>query len=278
MNVKKLVVILIAFAFSLTMVLSCVGLLAIKKIQIDFNVLSYSSNEGEYSNQTSEQVQETLDKYLGANLLTIDIEKIQGELSAHPKLEAVEIVKIFPNVLSVKVKERREIYSFNYNDKDFVLDENGFVLTDDGKTTQGTSLIKLTLDNIDIDKIEVGKKIQIKGDQGGDIILQTFNIAKAVGLADCIEKIRVKDYTNGFDIFFMTRTGVEIQVTDLMIDGETKVQTAFEVYDKVATDYQKRFGIIKAHYTEVDGAKAFVVDHKDDIYGTKELFNQPINN
>ena len=101
-------------------------------------------------------MQKLLDEYLGESLLSIDTEQVEQKLNVHPKLEMVEVVKKFPNVLCVNLKERREVYKLEYNDKTYILDEFGFVLTDDGKTTQGTSLISLSFEKINIAKIVVG--------------------------------------------------------------------------------------------------------------------------
>lgn len=281
MNAKKLVVILIAFAFSLIMIFSCVALLAVKKIQIDFNVSSYSSNQGEFSSQTSEEVQKLLNEYIGVSLLSIDAEQVEQKLVVHPKLEMVEVVKKFPNVLCVSLKERREVYKLEYNEKVYILDEFGFVLTDDGKTTQGTSLISLSFANVDISKIEVGKKIEIEKDLEGNILSTTFNIVKSVGLADCIEKISLKDTTSGYDLSFKTRTGTDINIIDIMEDGSIKTQKAFEIYDTEATDYEKSSGTIEALYTYPnDGIRKFIITHEYTIDGktTKDLFEQLLNN
>ena len=281
MNAKKLVVILIAFAFSLIMIFSCVALLAVKKIQIDFNVSSYSSNQGEFASQTSEEVQNLLNEYLGVSLLSIDAEQVEQKLIVHPKLEMVEVVKKFPNVLCVNLKERREVYKLEYNEKVYILDEFGFVLTDDGKTTQGTSLISLSFANIDISKIEVGKKIEIEKDLEGNILSTTFDIVKSVGLADCVEKISLKDTTSGYDLSFKTRTGTDIKIFDIMEDGSIKTQKAFEIYDTEATDYVKSSGTIEAYYTYPnDGIRKFIITHEYTIDGktTKDLFEQLLNN
>ena len=286
MNAKKLVVILIAFAFSLIMIFSCVALLAVKKIQIDFNVSSYSSNQGEFSSQTSEEVQKLLNEYIGVSLLSIDAEQVEQKLIVHPKLEMVEVVKKFPNVLCVNLKERREVYKLEYNDKTYILDEFGFVLTDDGKTTQGTSLISLSLEkinnvNIEIIRLEVGQKIKISNDANGEVFSTALNVAKSVGLADCIERIELQDTSSEYDLFFQTRTGTKIIIRDIMIDGVIKTQKAFEIYDTKATDYQKSSATIEALYTtNENGIRTFRITHEYEIDGktTEDLFEQLLNN
>lgn len=272
MNTKKLVVILIAFAFSLIMVFSCIALLSIKKIQVEFSVSSYSSNQSEFASQTTEEVQKLLNEYLGESLLSIDAEQVEQKLTVHPKLEIVEVVKKFPNVLCVNLKERRELYKFEYNDKVYILDEFGFVLTDDGKTTQGTSLISLSFERIDVTKIEIGKKIEIEKDLDNNVILTAFDIVKNVGLADCIDAITLEDVTGEYDLHFKTRTGTTIRIDDIMEDGSIKTQKAFEIYDTEATDYQKGFGTIEAWYTYPDknGKRYLRVIHEREIDGNKK--------
>lgn len=274
MNTKKISVILIAIAFIIVLMISCIGLLAVKKIHVDYSVLSYSSLD---ENMSAESVQSLLDEYKGKNILFLKEKEIREKMSAHPRLEIVSFKKQFPNVLEISLKERREIYSLAINDKQYVLNEDGFILSDDGTFRQDSDIINLKLENIEVQSSSIGQKIQIEKDEDGKILESIFSIAKKVGLSDCIKEIFIKDYTNGYDAFFKTHTGVEIQVTDVMIDGEIKCLKAFEIYDNVANDYQKRFKVLKAHYTKKDEIDILAVDYLGEEYGDALLFEQPLN-
>ena len=65
MNTKKLTVILIAIGFSLVVLFSCVGLLSIKKVDVNYSVSADANNASE--------VQKSFDKFLDKNLMFLDL-------------------------------------------------------------------------------------------------------------------------------------------------------------------------------------------------------------
>ncbi len=279
MNTKRLAVIIVAVAFSLALLFSCVGLLTVQKIQVNFSVLSYSTNSGEYASETSEEVQKLLDEYIGCNLLTLELEEVEQKLVGHPRLEIVKLEKKYPNEIIVEIKERREVYSYTdtQTGKEYILNEDGYVLSDTGVKNQDYNIIELYFDNINVLATEIGRKIKIENDTDGLIVKSILNIAQKVGLADCINSMKVKDYTgNEYDIFFKTHTGVEIQIVDVLIEGEEKALEGFNLYDTLATDYQKRFGIISSAYVLKDGVKILAVDYQG-IHGDDILFEKPLS-
>ena len=249
MNSKRITVILIAIAFGLVVLFSCVGLLAIKKVEVNYAV-SVQKND-------TDSVQKALDGYINKNLLFLDVNKVSESISDQPYLEIVSIEKKYPNVLAINIQERKETYRIKDGEKTYILNEEGFVLNDTGELLQGTKVIDLSFIafrgatdsnlKITIKSAIVGEKIQTTND---DVVYETLDIAKKVGLADCISKVYIEDCTNGYDVSFETHTGVKIYVVDVMEDGERKGLTAFNVYDTMASDYQKRFGLLQSSYIE----------------------------
>ena len=113
---------------------------------------------------------------------------------------------------------------------------------------------------IKVESAVLGKKLKTTNDK---VVYETLAVAKEVGLADCIEKIYIEDCTNGYDLWFETRTGVIIRVVDVMQDGAKKALTAFSVYDTIASDYQKRFGSIASYYVENKLQVQYIFDDVD---------------
>lgn len=261
---KKLLVILISIAYALVVFFSCVSLLAIKKVEVDYAL----------ADTDVQTVQKILDKNLNKNLLFLDENEVEDLLKNEPYLDVVSVNKKFPNVLRVSVKERREVYRITDNGNSYVLDESGVVLNDTGIAKQGGEIIDLSFitfmndpsktSKIEVVSAELGKKLQTSHDQ---VVYQTLSIAKSVGLFDCIKKIEIEDCTGGeYDVSFTTKTGVNLHVVDLLIDGERKGQVCFDVYNQIATDYQKRFGNIEAMYGKGDKqGKLRVIHTFDDI-------------
>lgn len=271
MNTKKLTAILIAIAFGLVVLISCVGLLLIKKVDISYAV-SIERND-------TDEIQKKFDEYLGKNLLFLDTNEVIENFKSEPYLEIVAVEKKYPNVLRMDIRERKETYRIQDGNKAYVIDENGYVLNDTGVCIQKKKVIDLNFEHvipnlqnspnflIQITNATLGEKIQTNND---GVFYKVLNISKKVGLSDCIDSIKIIDYTNGFDVFYETQTGVELRIIDLEIDGEKKALIAFDKYNTIATDYQKRFGEIWAMYQDVS-------EPADNVYDTlviKHIFNE----
>ena len=248
MNTKRITVILIAIAFTLVVLFSCVGLLAIKKVEVDYAVSAQRND--------TDNVQKTLDGYLGKNLLFLNLNEVKDSISNQAYMEITSMEKKYPNVLAISIVERKETYRLQNDGKTYILNENGYVLNDTGELVQGLNVIDLEFISfrnapnstlkINVESAVVGQKLETTNDE---VVYKTLDIAKQVGLADCISKIYIEDCTgNEYDVSFETHTGAKIYVVDVMQDGARKVLTAFSVYDTIATDYQKRFGLIESLY------------------------------
>lgn len=260
MNVKRLSVILIAITFCIVVLISLVELFSIKKVEAEFFVV----------NEDVESVQKILDNNVGKNLLFINVKDVENAFSTNPYLQVYSVEKQYPNVLKLSVRERREVYKLTDNGTTYILDEDGYVLNDNGISKQSASLIDLSFitfrnnpnltAKISVESAVLGSKIQTDND---NIVYKTLAIAKNIGLFDCIKAIVVEDCAGEYDVSFETNTGVKIYVVDLAVDGERKGQVAFNVYNTTATDYQKRFGNIEAFYLK-DGQDKLKVIHTYD--------------
>ncbi len=248
MQTKKISVILIAVAFMLVVLFSCVGLFSVKKIQINFAV----------SDQTdSASIQSTLDGFLGDNLLFMKTEEIEKALKGYHYMEVVSVKKQYPNVIIVSLKERREIYYVKYGEVYYVTTEDGFVLKSvaaaefSGNTSRDKILLELV--NINVTSATIGSYLKTDNDQ---IMTTVFEMAKSVNLTDCIKTISVEkkydelvgtEYIGVYDATFNTYSGVSMMIERVTDQGVEKTENAFYVYDTVLTDYQKAGGAIESY-------------------------------
>ena len=262
MNVKRLSVILIAITFCIVVLISLVELFSIKKVEAQFFVVS----------EDVQSAQSVLNDYEGKNLLFLDEKDVENALNSNPYLQIYSVEKQYPNVLRLNVKERREVYKLTDNGKTYILDQDGYVLNDNGVSKQGGALIDLSFitfrnnpnltAKISVESGALGSKIQTDND---DIVYKALAIAKNIGLFDCIKAVVIEDCAGEYDVSFETNTGVKIYVVDLAVDGERKGQVAFNVYNMTATDYQKRFGNIEVCYLKDGQDKLKVIHTYDNI-------------
>lgn len=231
MKVRKVLVISLAVVFMLTVLLSCVFIFSIKKIDAKFNV---ATGDG------VAEIQNDLNKYVGDNLLFLDVEDVYDTLGKNPYYEIVKVEKNYPNVLTVEFTERLETYCLEYNGSIFVLDKEGFVLKSQPVSEfegVGNDRIMLELDSFAIRSLSVGSRIST---DDNETLFTVFEMAMSARLTDCINKIKVRSFSIDRTAWFYIDTGVTIQIPKVFERGVDKILRAFEVYDN-ADDYFKSF-------------------------------------
>lgn len=236
MRTKKLVLLLIAVVFVLVLLFSCIATFTVKKIEIDFAV-------GDNTDTVS--VQSKLDEFLGSNLLFLNVNAIEESLSDFYYMEVVSVKKSYPNVISVQIRERREVYEICDKDMIYVTTYDGFVLNsfEDVGVDLSRDKIRLNLNGVNVLDGSLGSVIKTDSDE---LISTLFDMAEKVCLTDCIKLIELEKATEKQNAYFYTYTGVKIIIREILDDGVKKVQTAFVKYDEGATDYEKTFRTIEA--------------------------------
>lgn len=260
MNTRKLTVILIAVAFSLIVVFSCVAIFSVKKVEVDYAVAE-ETNVAE--------IQQTLNGYLGKNLLFLNEEDVIDALKDFHYMKVLSVSKSFPNVLKVQLEERREIYHVTSSEKVYITTAEGFVLDciDKAEYQGNAERDKITMVISEIDPTNgVEKHASLSGTAiaqnlsitGDEFLSQVFDMAKAVHLTNCIKEIKVEriaheSFVAGRDVLITTYTGVKIRIKNADKNGLEKIEQAFSSYDKSSTDYKKTFDYIIAIDLEING-------------------------
>jgi hypothetical protein len=264
MNTKKIAVILIAVAFALVTLFSCFMLFSVKEVRVDYSV----ADDTDVSN-----VEKTLNGYLGRNLLFLNVGEVAYVLKEQHYMEVVSVQKQYPNVLSIKIEERRETYCVEDENSVYVTTEKGFVLDviDKADWTGNTDRERITLQLKNIEIPSQGEQVsetyipltgtscgQTLAIENSDFLATVFELAKKVNLTDCIKEMKVEvigkgSYVDGRDIVITTYTGVTIRIKDADERGEEKMLKAFEFEadGELLTDYQKTTGYIWVDVIEV---------------------------
>lgn len=234
MRTKKLFVILIAVAFFLSVILCFALLFSVKKVDARFSVSE---------NKNVDEVVSCLEEFNGVNLLFFDTEEINQAMLNFPYFEVISIKKSYPNVITIDIRERREVYDLLLDETVVTVASDGFVLNITDKADwQGPVREKILLqtEGVTFFQPEVGKYLSCGDDK---LLYSVFDMAVAVELTDCIQtlKIEVEPYLRK-DAIFMTYTGTSIVVTEADERGVDKIDEAFDAYYEIANDYQKSFG------------------------------------
>lgn len=243
MKNKIVLVILIAVAFFVVAIISCIGLFSLKKVQVDFAVNKETD---------SNVVQDSLNSFLGDNLIFLNLDEVNDCLKEYHNLEVVSIEKSFPNVLNVKLKERREIYYIKTGTNYLVTNEDGFVLNslDSGDILDNISRDKIIVDLTGVNILDCSLGNYLKTDD--DALVSTiFEMAKSVNLSDNIKEISLlKAPGTEPNVNFTIVTGATINVEKVDVTNLNtsinKIKNAFFVYDTVLSDFEKFTGNIQS--------------------------------
>lgn len=160
MKYKKLLVFITCLLF-LTVAVFCFAS-AFRITDIELNVKSLQDSNEDISNSCYAE----LKKYDGKNLVflnTRDVENGLKKLSGYIEVESVK--KEFPNKLTVKVKERAEVFSLKVGEDYFALDKNFNVLskkTSLVNNVDGADNILLNISVADFNtNLRVGERLKV---------------------------------------------------------------------------------------------------------------------
>ena len=236
MRTRKIIVISIAVAFLLITVLAVLTMFSLRKAEVNYAV-DKDTDSGE--------IQQVLDGFLGKNLLFFDEQEVVDALKPFNYIEVLSVEKDYPNVLKVSVKERREVYYFEHQNKLYVTNEDGFLLNclPLGTEINTREMIELKLSNVKILDVTLGKIMETDS----PVLMTTvFEMAKSANLTDCIKAMSVIKPAAGemSDVHISTHTGVNIVIQKVDEYGQEKIRSAFSAYDEKINDFEKGFGTL----------------------------------
>ena len=234
MKYKKILVFVTSMIFITAFIFCSFLATNIAEIKVDAETL-VNSNE-----QVLEKAQSVLDEYQNKNLIFLNANKVKTQLEEKSSyLEVVEIKKIFPNELSVKVSERSEVFSYFYNEEFYVLDENLKVLSKKQTNVNNIDGVKnlsvnFNIADFDENSLKVNSTLTFY-DGGIKLILSTLAsklISRRLDVS-CIEVISTLSNTSYKRLVFKMREGVQITITDYDERLEDKITCLLDFYDEL---------------------------------------------
>ncbi len=245
-NASKVSTILLIVAFVLITLVSFFLLTTVRKVEVNFATISKTDDTA---------IQKVVDKYVGKNITLVDIDELAESLSGFSCVEVVSVKKAFPNVITVSVKERREIYYLETDSEVLSIGEDGHLIEVYSKSEFEPSrdVIKLDVGKVNITDKTLGRVIKTDSDE---LMSSVFSMAKSINLTNCIKEISIVKFDavgELSDVEFATYTGVKLCVQKAEEMGVEKIQRLFEVYDTKVSDYEKASDTLMAFYNSETG-------------------------
>lgn len=241
-STKKWLIIMVAAAFGITVIASCIMLFSVKKVTAEFSV---------FGDSEAYAIQQDLEEYKGKSLIFLNTSDVYALSEKYPHYEFTSVEKKFPNVLNVKITKRTEVFKVVTADKSYVLDGAGYIINDTGATEYSRNVVPITMEDISVTDGTVGKKI-VTSDDG--LFYSVIATAQALSLNDSVKNIKITTGETGKlrDAVFTTYTGVNIEVWHVEDDGDEKIREAFSLYERLG-DYEKSSDKILAFKQATNG-------------------------
>lgn len=195
------------------------------------------------------KLEEKIKEFKGKNLVFFNQEEIENVVAEFPYFEVESVEKSFPSTLSIKLKERQQVYSVKVEGKFAVLDNNGIVI--DLLESKKEGLIEINLDSpsndgqaeffsdcIKVENCRVGSKIITNFD---DYFYKSINIISSNESSDIFKemKIYINDTLKTFDIVLSTKTKINIRINEVQDLGKEKLDFAINEYNNQTSDFKK---------------------------------------
>ncbi len=256
MRIKQTIAILIAISFTFVAIASLIFLFTVKEVRVDFSVAEETETF---------EIQKKFNSFVGKSLPLIDLEQVENCIE-DPSYEVVSVKKQFPNVINVKIKQRREIYKILKDGNIYTADQEGVVFLCEeyqGGEISSRETIEMDFENVLFDSPVLGQVVNFSNEKtfanvsDKDFFNSVLEMAKSASLTDFIKKIKVINVNSDSDpsvvsmrnVEFYTYTGVKILIEDAYDCGVERITAAINAYDS-ASDYIKTFNTIKAYKTQ----------------------------
>lgn len=248
MTKKRILITILSVVLAVIAIIAVFSIFTLKKIDLVFTGNTRAESE-------SLSVYEKLESFTGKNLLFLDIKEVENTVNNDPYFEVESVIKKFPDGVEVKLKERREIFVFSFEDKSYVTSEEGYVLREFTGEKDRTK-IALSFSDISVTDVKIGEKLVTDYDTA---VYNALSLARLIELTDCVDSIKVEKKASTTEIgsyqtivTFNTYTAVEIIIYDAENNGNEKTAAAFYAYDNEESDYKKTNNKIEA-FAMTDG-------------------------
>ena len=232
MKKNKILIAMLLSVFAVVMVISVFMMFTVKKVEVDFTV--YTNTDKTIS------LQEQFNQFTGKNLVFFDITSVEEKVDVGPEFEITSVEKSFPNVIKVKVSERKARFSLEFGGKTYVISDQGYVLRE---MQEDENLLEITLSNVVANEPVLGQKLSSDHDED---LYNALNLAAIDGVVDASKEMTVEYVGKTMrSVVFLTKTDVKIRIPMALEYGSQKTQAGFDAYFNEDSDYIKSYNEIR---------------------------------
>lgn len=179
--IKKITIVILLTTIGITVFITKSNYFIIKKVAILGNPII-----------SGEDVKEKTENLIGKNIFFINKREIAKEAKKNPYVEDVEISKIYPKQINIKIVEKQGIYYVNKDSYKYVLN-NRLILLEKAENIDNRNLVELK--GIQVEDSELGTSV-LDNDRISDLLDIFYQIIKNNPTNYKIDSIDVSDLTN----------------------------------------------------------------------------------
>lgn len=246
MQSKRIIAVFIILIFCATLAIGSSAVFSIAEVNAKYSFVSSEQIA------KTENIEAALERFEGKNIVFIKKAEIYSALKDFTYIEVRSITKTYPNILTVELNERLEVFALNTENGWFMLDGQGFALSQRGLNTNnidGLANIELYA-NADA---ALGKECVADNSAlfkkclyAAQFAAEYFNLEPR----QVLEGIRIEQ----FDIAVILKGGFEIYLQDAAELFYEKINKAFDFYTDAEEMTQEmkanKYGRILAHKYE----------------------------
>ena len=203
-------------------------------------VFTVAEVEASYSLISNEQkakindVDTLLDSFEGENIMLLKNSEITELLKSYTYLKITEIKKVYPNSIIVKISERKELFAVLSGQKYFMLDREGFVLSEKNLNQNNidnqANIILQAEGQYNVGTMAVPDNSEMFNCLLNIAVLTDtffYNINSNDNIRNNIAKISI---VNGININLLTAEGLNISINDALINPIEKIAVVLTKY------------------------------------------------
>lgn len=216
------------YFFLIGIILCSFFFIRIKTLKFLWNLETFRIKEIKIYPEDMTKIIELIEIEKNKNLLFLDADNLMEKINSISEIDGCKIIKKFPSTLEIIISLRKPWAILKYDEKEFLIDKNGVVLSNEGKNIPSLLIYGIKVNEKE-NKVEENEKIKILSEI--ERWYNYFNIGnyfkiKKIDISE-LNKIEISD---GEKSVFFTEENIKIKMEKLLTILK-KIDNNFEYID-----------------------------------------------
>jgi len=239
MQNKRIIAVFILLVFCAALAIGSSTVFTIAEVKASYTLLSQEQKD------KITDVDSLLNEFEGKNIMLLKNSEISSILKDYTYLKVTEINKVYPNTITIKIVERKEIFAVLKDQNYYMIDIDGFVLSKKSvnqNNIDNQSNIILQVEG----NFNVGEYADITDNDLFECLLNisklTDTFFKSINPNDYIRNTLKKiSIVNDMNINLIMSEGLVVSITDAKNKAEEKLSVALTSYNLLSPEQKAAY-------------------------------------